>query len=85
MKEKEIEALKTLFEEKMGFDNLELTNEDVFKILNEIKLVPPEERTDSTIIGIVGSIGGIESRALDNGDIDDVIGQIGDILKQRKL
>lgn len=83
-----LEILKQRFQKALGIVDHELTDDELIQIYLQIRKTKPSERTEANLQSIVTSITGIDSflltEALDNSDIDDMIDQIEDALKNRR-
>lgn len=83
MKKKKHE-LKKEFEQRVGILEDSLTDEQMLRIKEILSEFPANERTLSNVQEVVKSVSGISSfyvrEALDNSDIDNLIGQLKDII-----
>ncbi len=83
-----LEQIKRRFEKAVGIVDYNLSDNEIVQIYQRLKEVHPSERTEATLQRIITSVTGIDSflitEALDNSDINDIINQIEDALKNKK-
>lgn len=83
-----LEQIKRRFEKAVGIVDYSLSDNEIIQIYQRLKDVHPSERTEARLQRIVTSVTGIDSflitEALDNSDINDIIDQIEDALRNRK-
>lgn len=82
-----IELLKKRLQEKLGITNYNLSNSELIQLIQEIKSTPRESRTRAKIQEIVKSVTDIDifiiKESFDNSDLDNIIDQIEDALRNR--
>jgi len=83
-----LEQLKRKFEEAFEIVDKKLSDEEIIRIYVRIKKIHSSNRTEAQIQEVITSVTGIDSflltEALDNSDINDIIDQIEDAIKNRK-
>lgn len=83
-----LEQIKRRFEKAVGIVDFNLSDNDIIQIYQRLKEVHPSELSEGTLQRIVTSVTGLDSflitEALDNSDINDIINQIEDALKNKK-
>lgn len=81
----ELELLKKRLQEKLGITGYNLSNSELKNLVQKIKSTPRESRNRSRIQEIVKSVIDIDifiiKESFDNSDIDNIIDQIEDILR----
>jgi 23S rRNA U2552 (ribose-2'-O)-methylase RlmE/FtsJ len=82
-----IELLKKKLQEELGIAGYNLSNSELIQLVQKIKSTPRESRTNAKIQEIVKSVTDIDifiiKESFDNSDLDNIIDQIEDALRNR--
>lgn len=83
-----LEQIKRRFKKAVGIVDYNLSDNEIIQIYQRLKEIHPSELSEAALQRIVTSVTGIDSflitEALDNSDINDIIDQIEDALKNKK-
>ena len=81
----ELELLKNKLQEKLGITDYKLSNSELISLIQKIKSTPRENRSRNKIQEIIKSVIDIDifiiKESFDNSDLDNIIDQIEDVLR----
>jgi hypothetical protein len=82
-----LELLKKRLQEELGIINYNLTTSELIELVQKLKFTPRESRTRAKIQEIIKSITDLDvfiiKESYDNSDLDSIIDQIEDALRDR--
>ncbi|MEF3077401.1 hypothetical protein [Winogradskyella poriferorum] len=82
-----LELLKKRLQEELGITGHSLTNSELIELVQKLKSTPREGRTREKVQEIVKSVIDIDifiiKESFDNSDLDNIIDQIEDALRNR--
>ena len=82
-----LELLKKRLQEELGITGYSLTNSELIELVQKLKSTPRERRTRAKVQEIIKSVIDIDifiiKESFDNSDLDNIIDQIEDALRNR--